>query len=151
MLHCVQVVWEEKAMTALRLVLLLLLFVCYCRAREDCFSCSDPRVSVPCNALTWKYIFWTCTYASGFAFRTQKFKILPSNVERLADYISPNVDIKETVMHFKPKEDRELLLKVPIETPDSTLVVMLGTNSSYLNEWTYFPTFMYPPVCGVSQ
>ena len=36
-------------------------------------------------------------------------------------------------MHFKPKEDRELLLKVPIETPDSTLVVMLGTNSSYLN------------------
>ena len=40
-------------------------------------------------------------------------------------------------MHFKPKEDQELLLKVLIETPDSTLVVMLGTNSSYLNN-NYF-------------
>ena len=36
-------------------------------------------------------------------------------------------------MHFKPKENLELLLKVPIETPDSTLVAMLGTNSSYLS------------------
>ena len=78
-------------------------------------------------------------YTSCFAFRTQKFKILPSNVECLADYISPNVDIKDTVIHFKPKEDLELLLKVPIETPDSTLVVMLGTNSSYLN--THRSTF----------
>ena len=36
-------------------------------------------------------------------------------------------------MHFKPKEDLELLLKVPIETPDSTLVVMLGTTGFYLS------------------
>jgi len=36
-------------------------------------------------------------------------------------------------MLFKPKEDLELLLKVPIETPDSTLVVLLGTNGTYLS------------------
>ena len=60
--------------------------------------------------------------------------MLPSNVKYLADYISPNVDIQETVIHFKPKTG-EVLLKVPIETPDQSIVITLSTNSSHLNKY----------------
>ena len=38
-------------MAALRSALLLL-FVCYCRASEECSCCVDPMVSVPCTRIT---------------------------------------------------------------------------------------------------
>ena len=59
--------------------------------------------------------------------------VVPSNVNYYADYISPNVDIQEMVIHFKPKDPAELLLRVPIETPDSAIVITLGTDTAYLN------------------
>ena len=72
-------------------------------------------------------------HISGFVLRTQEFMVVPSNVEALADYIFPHVDITETVIHFNLRESSGLLLRVPIETPDSAIVIRLGTNSSYLN------------------
>ena len=49
--------------------------------------------------------------------------------------ISPHADIRETVIHFKldPSES-ELLLKVPIEAPESAIVITLGTNSTALDK-----------------
>jgi len=126
MLHCVQVVWEEKAMTALRSALLLL-FVCYCRAREDCSSCHDPRVSVPCARI----YFWPHSVTYWFALRTQHFTIVPSNVKCLAEYISPKADIRKLIIHFKATCPSELFLRVPIETPESAIVITLGIDSSY--------------------
>ena len=70
---------------------------------------------------------------SGFALRTQNFKVVPSNVEYLADHISPDTNIHDTVIHFKKGDCPGLLLSVPIQTPDSAIVVTLGTNSSHLN------------------
>jgi len=60
--------------------------------------------------------------------------VVPSNVECLADYLSPDATIHDTVIHFKIKDDDSgLLLSVPIKTPDSAIVVTLGINSSHLN------------------
>ena len=62
--------------------------------------------------------------------------MVPSNVECLADHISPDANIHDTVIHFKEKDDDSgLLLSVPIKTPDSAIVVTLGTNSSHLNNY----------------
>jgi len=61
--------------------------------------------------------------------------VVPSNVECLATYIHPDTDIQQTVIHFKPSVTSGLLLTVPIETPDSAIVVTLSTNSSHLDQY----------------
>ena len=65
--------------------------------------------------------------------RTQHFTIVPSNVERLAEYISPNAVIGNTGIYFSSTRPSELLLQVPIETPKSAIVIMVGIDSYYFN------------------
>jgi len=67
--------------------------------------------------------------------RTQHFTVVPGNVEQLADYISPNVEILEKTIHFISRKDHEVFLRVPIETPDSAIVISLGVNNHFLNEF----------------
>ena len=57
----------------------------------------------------------------------------PDNVECLASHISPVSTIKETVIHFGPGIAGESILRVPIETPDSAIVITLGIDNSHYN------------------
>ena len=60
--------------------------------------------------------------------------MVPSNVECLADYIHPKAEIQERAIYFKSTKHSELFLRVPIESPDSAIVVTLGFDNSYLNK-----------------
>ena len=59
----------------------------------------------------------------------------PANVRCLASYITPNVDIQATVIHFKPPFPGEILLEVPVQKPDCAIVVTVSTNSSHLDKY----------------
>ena len=67
--------------------------------------------------------------------RTQHFTVVPGNVEQLADYISPDVIILEKSIHFISSKDYEVFLRVPIETPDSAIVISLGVDNHFLNKF----------------
>ena len=67
--------------------------------------------------------------------RTQHFTVVPGNVERLADYISPDADIQDKAIHFLSSKDYEVFLRLPIETPDSAIVISLGVDNHFLNNY----------------
>lgn len=71
---------------------------------------------------------------SGSALYIQNLVVTPDNVECLASLISPGATIKETVIHFGPGIPGEIILRVPIATPDSGLVITMGIDSSHYNE-----------------
>ena len=94
-----------------------------------------PAVMTPGLVFFAHALFWPLSVARWSALRTQHFTIVPSNVECLADYISPNADIRKTEIHFNSPSP-ELLLRVPIETPksDSAIVITMGFDGYYLTK-----------------
>ena len=63
--------------------------------------------------------------------------MLPSNVESVAEYISPTADIQEKVIHFGPGDAWEHLLRIPLKgrvCSDSTIVKNVGIENEYPNQ-----------------
>ena len=58
--------------------------------------------------------------------------MVPGNIESLADFISSQADIYDTVIHFRPGTFG-ILLTIPIPRPESAIVITLGINNSYPN------------------
>ena len=120
-------------MTVLRSALLLL-FACYCSAtNEDCRDfCHDPRVSMNTHyTLFIAHFYRICII--WFVLRTKNFEVIPGNVKCLASRISSSATIKDNVIIFSNLVSGEVLLEVPIETPDTAIIITLSINSSYPN------------------
>ena len=68
---------------------------------------------------------------------TQVINVLPSNVESVAEYISPTADIREKVIVFGPGHAWEHLLHIPLKgrvCSDSTVVINIGIENEYPNQ-----------------
>ena len=119
-------------MTVLRSALLLL-FACYCSAtNEDCRDiCHDPWVSMNTHYTLFIAHFY-CVCIIWFVLRTKNFEVIPGNVKCLASHISSSAIIKDNVIFLSNLISGDVLLEVPIETPDTTIIT-LSINSSYPN------------------
>ena len=68
-----------------------------------------------------------------FFLRTKNFEVIPGNVRCFASHIHPSAVIKENVIFFGNLVTGDVLLEVPIETPDTAVIITLGIDSSYQN------------------
>ena len=98
---------------------------------EDCWDiCHDPWVSMNTHYTLFIAHFY-CVCIIWFVLRTKNFEVIPGNVKCLASHKSSYAIIKD-VIFFSILISGDVLLEVPIETPD-TAIITLGINSSYPN------------------
>ena len=98
---------------------------------EDCRDiCHDPWVSMNTHYTLFIAHFY-CVCIIWFVLRTKNFEVIPGNVKCLASHVSSYGIIKD-VIFFSNLISGDVLLEVPIETPD-TAIITLGINSSYPN------------------
>lgn len=79
-------------------------------------------------------------YICGFVLLTQVIDVLPSTVRYLAEHISPNVEITETLIHFLPGSKWEHLLRIPFKRKfcgNTTVVIRIGIDNEYPNEFDH--------------